>query len=332
MLGFRRIGVLVASAGLALAAPAQADTVGENVFTEAGCHPEVAWVDTASAVPYDGQITSFAYRSGTNAGWGATAGKTLAFKVFRPAGGNSFTVVGTTDVVTLATSSALESFAPAAPIDVQAGDVLGLWVGGELLPGCATGTYGSGSAAPAFAPNPGVGETVTTFCCFGRLNVSAQLSRGDTDGDGVPDAGDNCPSMANTDQADGDGDGTGDACDPLTYSWTGFFSPVSDDRPNAVKAGRAIPVKFGLGGDMGLDVLVVGFPASQEADCDTWAPLAPAEPARTAGNSSLRYDAGSDRYTYVWKTRKKWSGTCRVLSVRTNDGNPAAHTALFSFR
>lgn len=39
----------------------------------------------------------------------------------------------------------------------------------------------------------------------------------DTDGDTVPDAIDNCPDVANTDQVDTDIDGTGDACEePVT--------------------------------------------------------------------------------------------------------------------
>lgn len=52
--------------------------------------------------------------------------------------------------------------------------------------------------------------------------VTAQAPDGD--GDGVPDAGDNCPLVANSDQADADGDGVGNACDsdyvPLTLGIT----------------------------------------------------------------------------------------------------------------
>ncbi|MBN1341220.1 MAG: thrombospondin type 3 repeat-containing protein [Phycisphaerae bacterium] len=35
----------------------------------------------------------------------------------------------------------------------------------------------------------------------------------DADGDGIPDASDNCPAVANANQTDTDGDGVGDACD-----------------------------------------------------------------------------------------------------------------------
>jgi hypothetical protein len=38
----------------------------------------------------------------------------------------------------------------------------------------------------------------------------------DSDGDGDPDAGDNCPTTPNADQADADGDGLGNACEPDT--------------------------------------------------------------------------------------------------------------------
>ena len=49
----------------------------------------------------------------------------------------------------------------------------------------------------------------------GRANAFAALTDPlpDTDDDGQLDAIDNCPTRANTDQADADGDGTGDVCD-----------------------------------------------------------------------------------------------------------------------
>lgn len=43
--------------------------------------------------------------------------------------------------------------------------------------------------------------------------MSENIPEGDTDGDGVPDAEDNCPEVANPDQTDTDEDGIGDACD-----------------------------------------------------------------------------------------------------------------------
>jgi alpha-tubulin suppressor-like RCC1 family protein len=48
---------------------------------------------------------------------------------------------------------------------------------------------------------------------FGQATLHLQLTP-DADGDGVPDASDNCPAAANPSQADADADGTGDACEP----------------------------------------------------------------------------------------------------------------------
>lgn len=49
---------------------------------------------------------------------------------------------------------------------------------------------------------------------------------GDTDSDGVPDALDNCPTIANSDQSDLDNDGIGDACDPCTQGPGGVCIPT----------------------------------------------------------------------------------------------------------
>ena len=45
------------------------------------------------------------------------------------------------------------------------------------------------------------------------LRTPDHPSAPDGDGDGIPDATDNCPAASNADQADGDADGIGDACD-----------------------------------------------------------------------------------------------------------------------
>jgi len=58
----------------------------------------------------------------------------------------------------------------------------------------------------------------STFCPLVGLNAVCAPAPGvaDQDGDGVPDATDNCRTVANATQTDTDGDGVGDACDNCT--------------------------------------------------------------------------------------------------------------------
>jgi hypothetical protein len=114
------------------------------------------------------------------------------------------------------------------------------------------------------------------------------------------------------------------------YTFSGFFQPV-DNLPtlNVVRAGSAIPVKFSLNGDQGLDIFAAGYPSSGSIDCDTGVPQDAIEVTVTAGNSSLSYNAATDTYTYTWKTDRAWTG-CRQLVVRLNDGTD--HVVNFKFK
>jgi hypothetical protein len=116
----------------------------------------------------------------------------------------------------------------------------------------------------------------------------------------------------------------------VLYAWTGFFPPVaSAPAENRAKAGSAIPLKFGLGGDQGLDVLASGSPSSRAASC---AGQAIGEPfgASTPGASQLTYDPASQQYHYVWKSDKSWADTCRQISVQLADGT--VHAAIIRFK
>jgi hypothetical protein len=88
---------------------------------------------------------------------------------------------------------------------------------------------------------------------------------------------------------------------------------------NSVNAGQAIPVKFSLGSDQGLDIFEAGYPRSEQIVCNSGALVDGIETTVNAGSSSLSYSAGNDQYTYVWTTEKSWTG-CRQLVVKLFDG------------
>jgi hypothetical protein len=112
-------------------------------------------------------------------------------------------------------------------------------------------------------------------------------------------------------------------------AFDGFFAPVDNHTRNGLRAGAAVPLRFSLGGDRGLDVFAAGSPSSRPVACDTQEPYDEVETTVTAGKSGLTYDAASDRYTYVWKTSSAWTG-CRRLSMTFVDGTTVSVT--FQFR
>jgi hypothetical protein len=102
--------------------------------------------------------------------------------------------------------------------------------------------------------------------------------------------------------------------------YAGFFRPIGDE--NANRAGSAVPVKFSLGADYGLDVLADGYPRSKACSAadDTATPTAAAEP----------FSFAEGQYKYVWKTDRAWAGTCRELLVKLDDNT--VHRARFDLR
>ena len=87
---------------------------------------------------------------------------------------------------------------------------------------------------------------------------------------------------------------------------------------NNVKAGAAVPMKFSLGGNFGLQIFQAGYPGwiyiTTGIDGDD------VEETVTAGGSSLTYDSVAKQYVYVLKTDKAWAGKSVRIYMRFIDG------------
>jgi predicted outer membrane repeat protein len=117
---------------------------------------------------------------------------------------------------------------------------------------------------------------------------------------------------------------------PFLYDFTGFFAPVLNPPTlNTVNAGQAIPVRFQLGGDYGLDIFAPGYPRAEAFNCGSSTLTGEVSETVTAGQSSLSYSTSTETYTYVWKTERAWRNTCRELVLRFDDGT--TRSALFQF-
>jgi len=100
----------------------------------------------------------------------------------------------------------------------------------------------------------------------------------------------------------------------VVYDFGGFSSPLlAYPSVAAVKAGESVPVKFSLGGYRGLDVF-----ARQPA----WKPGCNSTSLDSSNAiGSLTYNAGADRYVFLWSSDRAWLGSCRELVVTLRDGS-----------
>lgn len=110
----------------------------------------------------------------------------------------------------------------------------------------------------------------------------------------------------------------------------GFSEPVTNGVLNQVKAGAGVPVKFGLGANLGLDIFAAGYPTSRKITCDSQQVIDPIEETVAVSSSGLKYDSASAQYIYNWKTDKAWSSTCRQLIIKLKDGSE--HPINFKFK
>ena len=105
------------------------------------------------------------------------------------------------------------------------------------------------------------------------------------------------------------------------YEFGGFYAPLlAEPASVTVRAGDTVPVKFSLHGDQGLDVL----------KRVAWRPCGAVTNDSSTAFGSLIYNAGPDRYTFMWTTERSWAGSCKELLVTLRDDT--THRAYVVFR
>jgi hypothetical protein len=114
----------------------------------------------------------------------------------------------------------------------------------------------------------------------------------------------------------------------VVYDFDGFFWPVKNP-PGLTrwKAGVPVPVRFSLNGFQGARPEADGYPRSMRCGGGDVEQVARAAQGRK--KSAFEYDRHTDRYTMLWKTDRRWAGTCRDFVLKLDDGS--VHTARFDF-
>jgi hypothetical protein len=124
----------------------------------------------------------------------------------------------------------------------------------------------------------------------------------------------------------------GQATLSLRWKFSGFLVPVRNPPTlNVATAGSAIPVRFALGGNRGLNIFAPGSPVVTTIACPTGV-ATNTVPAliQIPVNFLVYVGAPVNQYLYAWKTSKSWAGTCRQFDLQLADGSD--QVAIFKFK
>jgi hypothetical protein len=108
----------------------------------------------------------------------------------------------------------------------------------------------------------------------------------------------------------------------VVYDFEGFLWPARNPpHLNEWKAGAVVPIRFELGGNHGLEVIEEGWPQVARIECGSDEEPAAGEPARhPRWFRELVYRKRKQRYVFLWKTERDWSGSCRQFMLKLDDG------------
>jgi hypothetical protein len=141
-------------------------------------------------------------------------------------------------------------------------------------------------------------------CASVLLKWTAALP-GDVDADGVPNSSDNCPTVANPDQADADRDGTGDVCDA---------TPVDAIPPDVRIAGAVVTLTVDR-----IVVVAVRCASADKQTCSGELTLETASSAAALGAKQFQIRAGKTRRLRVVLSRRGYRAVVgRTTSVRAS--------------
>ncbi len=113
-------------------------------------------------------------------------------------------------------------------------------------------------------------------------------------------------------------------------SFSGFLFPVAaPPKLNIAKAPGIVPLRFSLGGNLGLGILAAGSPTATKVACPSGA-TSTVDQAGTFPKLGLVYLPLLKQYLYVWTVPKTYAGSCYRLDLTLADGS--TYSANFKFK